>query len=88
MELCNRRGNNITIIFIQYMLFIWQLKITFNVEQITNIINLSNLGINPKIIALELNLYYDNISRNKKRAIKRLRKSQNILKINIKLAIS
>lgn len=88
MELCNRRGNNITIIFIQYMLFIWQLKITFNVEQITNIINLSNLGINPKIIALELNLYYDNISRNKKRAINRLRKSQNILKINIKLAIS
>jgi hypothetical protein len=68
MELCNRRGNNITIIFIQYMLFIWQLKITFNVEQITNIINLSNLGINPKIIALELNLYYDNISRNKKRS--------------------
>jgi len=88
MELCNRRGNNITIIFIKYMLFIWQLKITFNVEQITNIINLSNLGINPKIIALELNLYYDNISRNKKRAINRLRKSQNILKINIKLAIS
>jgi len=68
MELCNRRGNNITIIFIKYMLFIWQLKITFNVEQITNIINLSNLGINPKIIALELNLYYDNISRNKKRS--------------------
>lgn len=68
MELCNRRGNNITIIFIQYMLFIWQLKITFNVEQITNIINLSNLGINRKIIALELNLYYDNISRNKKRS--------------------
>lgn len=88
MELCNRRGNNITIIFIQYMLFIWQLKITFNVEQITNIINLSYLGINSKIIALELNLYYDNISRNKKRAINRLRKSQNILKINIKLAIS
>ena len=69
MELCNRRGNNITIIFIQYMLFIWQLKITFNVEQITNIINLSNLGINPKIIALELNLYYDNISRNKKKQL-------------------
>ena len=89
MELCNRRGNNITIIFIKYMLFIWQLKITFNVEQITNIINLSNLGINPKIIALELNLYYDNnISRNKKRAINRLGKSQNILKIYIKLAIS
>jgi len=69
MELCNRRGNNITIIFIKYMLFIWQLKITFNVEQITNIINLSNLGINPKIIALELNLYYDNISRNKKKQL-------------------
>ena len=68
MELCNRRGNNITIIFIKYMLFIWQLKITFNVEQITNIINLSYLGINSKIIALELNLYYDNISRNKKRS--------------------
>ena len=69
MELCNRRGNNITIIFIKYMLFIWQLKITFNVEQITNIINLSNLGINPKIIALELNLYYHNISRNKKKQL-------------------
>jgi hypothetical protein len=36
---------------------------------------LSNLGINPKIIALELNIYYHNISRNKKRAeqIKNLR---------------
>jgi hypothetical protein len=29
---------------------------------------LSNLGINPKIISLELNIYYHNISRNKKRA--------------------
>ena len=27
---------------------------------------MSYLGINPKIIALELNLYYHNISRNKK----------------------
>jgi hypothetical protein len=34
---------------------------------------LSNLGINPKIKGLELNIYYDNISKNKKEQIKDLR---------------
>ena len=36
-------------------------------EPTINISNLSNLGINPKIIAIELNIYYHNISKNKKR---------------------
>ena len=38
---------------------------------------MTNLGNNPKIIALELNLYFDNISRNKKEQIKDLRNPRN-----------
>ena len=55
------------------MWFIWKLNITVNVERTTIISNLSNLGINLKIIALELYIYYDNISKNKKEQIKDLR---------------
>ena len=58
------------------MWFIWKLNITVNVAGTTNISNLSNLGINLKIIALELYIYYDNISRNKKEADKRPKKFQ------------
>ena len=38
---------------------------------------MSNFGNNPKTITLELNLYYDNISRNKKEQIKDLRNPRN-----------
>ena len=71
------------------MWFIWKLNITVNVEGTTNISNLSNLGINLKIIALELNIYYDNISRNKKGADKRPKKFQkSFWKSIFKLAVS
>jgi hypothetical protein len=52
------------------------MNITVNIERTIIIRNLSNLKINPKIIALELYIYYDNISRNKKGEYKRPKKSQ------------
>ena len=49
---------------------------------------MSNLGINPIIIALKLNLYYDNVCRNKKEQLIDLGNPRISWKSIIKLAIS